>query len=274
MLQACSPRNGYYFMSDKKKLVMREKRIISGNIMEIEVYPVFEAPRSTTRKRKARLTPPKQQNLNDKNARKHLARLINTNFSEADIHLTLTYADAHLPETQERAERDVRNFIRRINTRRKKKGLKPLRYISIIEGIGADGRSGRPHHHIICDGDMPRDEVDAVWRKGRCNSSRLQPDEHGLTALARYISKEKKAGKRWHQSKGLKQPVIAINDNRWSKRRSQQFADHFAERDFEKLFPDWVCSGYQVAFSDVLGLYSLSVMMRRIGQPSRKRKSA
>ena len=38
-----------------------------------------------------------QKNLNDKNARKYVERLINQNFGDRDIWLTLTYDDDHLP---------------------------------------------------------------------------------------------------------------------------------------------------------------------------------
>lgn len=246
------------------RLIMREKRIVSGDFMEVEVYPVFESARSQSRAMKCKPSLPKQRNLNDKNAKKHLTRLINANFTDKDIHLTLTYNTKELPSTTEEAENDVRNFIRRVNTRRKKLRLPGLRYISIVEQVAEDGKPGRIHHHIVCDGDMDRDELERIWKKGRCNSSRLQPDESGLTGLAMYLTKESKRGKRWHQSKGLKQPIISVNDWKWSKRKSQDMAKVITERDFEKNYPGWHCSKAEAKLNEMLGLFSIITFMRKI----------
>ena len=38
-----------------------------------------------------------QRNLNDKNARKYVERLINENFTDRDLWLTFTYDNEHLP---------------------------------------------------------------------------------------------------------------------------------------------------------------------------------
>ena len=53
----------------------REKRILSGRYLEIEIYPVTLQDTKMNRKEKRKETKPKQQNLNDKNAKKHLTRL-------------------------------------------------------------------------------------------------------------------------------------------------------------------------------------------------------
>lgn len=66
---------------------------------EIEIYPQFRSmdevpPEGRTIKKDNNKA---QKNLNDKNARKYVERLINENFSDRDIWMTLTYDDAHLP---------------------------------------------------------------------------------------------------------------------------------------------------------------------------------
>lgn len=64
----------------------REKKIYSGKILEVELYPVYKSGREIPRRaKKEKLSTKEQRNLNDKNARKKLTRLINTNFGEGDI---------------------------------------------------------------------------------------------------------------------------------------------------------------------------------------------
>lgn len=69
------------------KMKSREKRIKSGNQLEVEIYPVTEHGHRHDRKRK--LSRPEQQALNEKNAVKTFIRLVNTNFVSGDIIITL-----------------------------------------------------------------------------------------------------------------------------------------------------------------------------------------
>jgi hypothetical protein len=75
---------------------------------------------------------------------------------------------------------------------------------------------GRWHHHIVMDGDVDMDTVEAVWNLGKRNEiRRLQRDENGLVGMARYITKEKskkgKYQKTWCASKGLRKPKEKVN---------------------------------------------------------------
>ena len=84
-------------------MIYREKKIYSGNMLEIEIYPITLQERKQSRKRKEKQSLPKQRNLNEKNAKKHLARLINTNYSDKDLTVTLSYDNEHRPESEEAA---------------------------------------------------------------------------------------------------------------------------------------------------------------------------
>lgn len=238
---------------------IREKRIYSGDMLEVEIYEISYKERAKSRKRKMRESTRAQKNLNEKNRKKHLARLINTNFTNKDIHLTLTYTQADLPDTQEQAEKDIRNFLRRVKRYRKKQQLRDLKYIAVIEWKGADGRARRVHHHIIMNGDMPRDEIERIWKAGRCNSSRLQPDQEGFAGLARYLSKTRKAGKRWMQSRNLEQPKIAINDWKYSR---AQFARMIPE-DIAENFQEYSISNYEKSCNEFTGDIGISILLRR-----------
>jgi hypothetical protein len=63
-----------------------------------------------------------QRKLNAKNSQKRLTRLMNANFTDGDLIMTLTYADGCYP-TPERARKDMTNYIKRVRTYRKKQGL-------------------------------------------------------------------------------------------------------------------------------------------------------
>ncbi|OUC52461.1 hypothetical protein B7939_00620 [Eggerthia catenaformis] len=183
------------------------KTIKSGKITEIEIYPEFS--RSSLRKHKEvkRKNNQHQNNLNDKNSKKKLQRLINCNFSKNDIWATLTYDNEHLPKTMNEALKNMQNYIRKLNRIRKKAGKPNAKYIYITEHS-----STRCHHHLIISGDMSLDDIEFNWTKGRRNNTRrIEENEDGLDALALYMTKEErqeKNKKRWNQSKNLEKPKV------------------------------------------------------------------
>ncbi len=253
----------------------REKRIYSGDYYEVEIFPISYLEQRQKRKQKEKLTKPKQRNLNHKNAIKHLIRLINSNFTKYDIAVHLTYDDENLPHDEEQGRKDIQNYIRRLKTAIKKKGLPDLKYIAVIECHNPDeGRKGiRIHHHIIVSGDLSRDEVEATWGKGRCNADRLQPDEFGFEGLARYISKDPRGSKRWSQSKNLKQPVVKVNDHKFSRRKVDQLARCQGERELiELLYPDYTLTSIEPQVNEVTGAIYIYIKMRKKTTVAGRRK--
>lgn len=83
----------------RKSLVYALKEIRAGEQLEVEIYPQFrsmdEVPENGQKEK--RDNSQAQKNLNDKNARKYVERLINHNFHDDDLWITLTYDDEHLP---------------------------------------------------------------------------------------------------------------------------------------------------------------------------------
>ncbi|MHC1772968.1 MAG: hypothetical protein AB9907_14805 [Flexilinea sp.] len=194
----------------------RTKTIKSGPVLESEIYPIWNT-RSETRSARERVTREAQQNLNRDNAVKKLVRLVNTNFTDRDLAITLTY-EGPTPDLHQ-AQKDIRNYIRRVRDLRRKHGLSEMKYIYVIEGQGPgqkqkpDGdqmalpgipESGgdkvitRVHHHIILSGaELPdvdtRDVLERLWGKGWANCRRLQPDaDSWLEAIARYMVKKRR----------------------------------------------------------------------------------
>ena len=138
----------------RKKVVYALKEITAGEQFEVEIYPQFrsmdEVPPEGLKKDNTKA----QKNLNDKNARKYVERLINENFTDRDIWITLTYDDEHLPPDGDidAAIKNMQNYIRRINYQRKKQGFGNCKYIYVTE-YNPDEEI-RWHHHLVMDGDL------------------------------------------------------------------------------------------------------------------------
>ena len=129
------------------KSVYATKTIKAGEQFEIEIYPEFTKKESKLYKLKK--INKAQRNLNDRYARKRVERLINTNFSKNDLWITLTYSNDHLPASLDEALKNIKNYIRRINYKRKKLGLEKAKYIYVTEH--SKEKKIRCHHHLIMD---------------------------------------------------------------------------------------------------------------------------
>jgi hypothetical protein len=253
----------------------RAKTIKAGDVLEIEVFPIWNTQDQARRARK-HTTREAQRNLNDKNARKKIVRKINANFGEDDIAITLTYADGFLPD-QDQARRDIQNYIRRVRAYRRKLGLPEMKYVYVIEFAGDGGKPKRVHHHVIMSG-MDRDEAERLWGKGFANSRRLQPNDNGFEAIARYITKERNGGsKRWCASKNLAEPKITTADRKISRRKAEKMAQDFENAPaaiFGKLFPEYDFTGCELYRSQFVGgVYIYARMIKKQTAPP-KRASA
>ena len=99
----------------KQKPFIRQKTYHCGPInkkseyIEVDVFEHIETTRRA-RKKKELLSPPKQQNLNDKNARRYFSLLVKSNYTAGDYIILLTYEDD--PDTIEAAEHRVELFLR------------------------------------------------------------------------------------------------------------------------------------------------------------------
>lgn len=241
----------------------REKKIYSGPILEVEIYPITARQKKQARNKKIKESLQKQKNLNEKNAKKQLIRLVNTNFTNKSLAVHLTYSDDNLPASEEEARKDVVNYLRRIKHFRKKNGLGALKYIAVIEyKEQREGKNIRIHHHIIMN-EMDRDIVEQLWTKGRANADRLKADEFGYEGLARYISKDPQGNKRWTQSKNLKMPTIRVSDSRFTKSKINKMATNPEDRElFEKLYPGYTFNSCQTALNEINAATYIYIKMR------------
>ena len=179
------------------------KTIRSGDVIEIEEY---FSPRAISkdypRGANENLTPEEQKKVNERQARKKLARLINTNFGKEDLFITLTHAYRLDYDT---AKAELNKYLRRVKRWRTKQGLPELKYVAVTEH-----KAKREHHHVIMSG-MDLTAAVELWQQGRVMISRLDPAGE-YKGLANYITKEppEERRRRWSQSRNLDKPKVTI----------------------------------------------------------------
>lgn len=206
-------------LNDKHIIHYRTKTIKSGNVLECEIYPVWNTHSSLRRARHFK-SRDAQKRLNQKNAIKNIIRLANTNFTDNDIWGTFTYETKRLPKTVEDAQKEFTKFIRRLKYYAQKNNFPNLKYIYTTE-FENDEKKGkkRVHHHIVIN--FPdRDVAEKLWRNGaRTQTRRLQADESGYEGLIRYITKDPKGSKQYITSKNLEKPQITIADCKFTRHK-------------------------------------------------------
>ena len=258
------------------KLQYRTRTIKAGPITEVEVYPVFGRNQERrARQAKANMTPERMERANHAAAIRKVIRLANANFTSNDLHVTLTYA-GQAPDW-EQCQRDVRNFIRRLQRLREKRGLEKAKYIYAIEDQ-EDGEKKRIHAHMLLSGGVSREEIEACWRKGWANCDRLQPNEEGLAAIAKYITKAQKNRKKWVCSHGLKQPKVSVSNTKLSRRRVEALASELEtvwKEVLRRAYPGEEPVSCEVWTSDVMEGVFVRAMMRDVrGGQERGREGA
>ena len=208
-----------------KWLQYNAKLFTSGNMLELEIYPINPVWKKNKGMKRAEASGPSrkaQRNLNDANTRKHVSRLIHANFSSSDIWVTFNYGHERMPADLAEAAKHLRNYFKRLRRYIKKHCLPELKYIYVTERVENE-KTGKvhTHHHIIMNF-RNRDIAEGLWTLGgRSQARRLQPDSDGsLEGLAKYIAKpETKEGKRkgaktYAHSQNLVKPEMRQSENR------------------------------------------------------------
>ena len=275
----------------RKKVIYALKEITAGDQFEIEIYPQFRSmdevpPEGRTIKKDNNKA---QKNLNDKNARKYVERLINENFSDRDIWMTLTYDDEHLPPDGDvdAAIKNVQKYIRRINYQRKKRGLPNAKYV-YVTAYNPDAEI-RWHHHIVMDGALDMETVESCWKQSSRNEvRRLQTDENGLSGMANYIVEEKNrvpSEKRWNSSQGLRDPRIKVVHSKrpaagGSYKKIGSFVDKMVkDRDsipeiLKKWYPDMDFTNAAVYYNDFIYMHECGKGGRQVKRRIRRIRRA
>ena len=173
------------------------------------------------------------------------------------------------------------NFLRRVAYLRKKRGLPPLKYLLITQ-IGRK-KGGRIHHHILMNGGLDRDEVEALWWKvkeskkkkrpavmyGWANADRLKPNKKGIANMAGYMVQDSTGKKHWTQSQNLEKPWYnPPNDKKYSRRQLAKIAklppDSEEYRAFwEKKYKGWELVEVEQQYVEQSGWYFYLTMRRK-----------
>lgn len=261
-------------LRDKQISKYRTKTIKSGDMLEIEIYPINTAL-ATGKRMKKNTSRGAQQNLNNKNAQKNLIRIVNANFTKDDIWITLTYDNAHLPADLDQAKKDMTNYIRRLQRYIKKHDMDELKYVYVTEYAESDTKK-RVHHHMILNF-KDRDAAEMLWKNGgRTQTRRLQPDDFGLTGMVKYIMKQKRNAhvKRYTPSRNLKKPKITVADNKITRRRAEKLAREqvVAEEVFQKMYKDYCFKDIEVKYSHYVSGAYIYVRMSKINPVQQKRR--
>ena len=266
---------------------IREKKIYCGeNYMEVDLYSLSEYQlerKKGKRSKKKYVSLPKRERMNDKNARRKFVQIVETNFGQGDIFLTTTYKDIYLPKSYEDAQRESRNFLRRIKDRMKAEGIKEeLKYV-VITSMREGKRKDKPvrfHHHYILSCGLDRDTIENLWRRrrkkgekigdaiGYANSKRIQEDINtGILGLANYLSRHTSYKRKWSCSQNLKRPFERTNDHKYSRKRLIQYAlDPYDIERWEKIYPGWTVAdkdlGIEAKYNDFTG-WAVYLKLRR-----------
>lgn len=253
----------------------RVKTIRSGELVEVEIYPVYTGGKRLPSEKKGE-TSDSMKKVNQKNAEKKFIRLVNANFGKDDLHITLTH-EGELP-TKERAEKDVKNFIARIRYRWKKMGLDPkdMKYIYVMEYRTEEEarKAGRPkirlHHHLLLSKGLNREMIEDLWQLGGCNTTKLKPNVYGpgLLNIASYLAKDPRGGRRWGASLNLKKPKVTISDTKITRHRAGRMGRDDYERDrvIQKLYPDCHLLTAYTTYNEINGgTYIYAELRRRDG---------
>lgn len=227
---------------------IRNKKTISGPMLEVDYYPVFsDSRRIPTRAPKTKPSTEAQEKYNRAQAKKKIVRLVNANFDNTDFFVHPTYEDWQAPQSEEQARRDIVNYLRRIKTKRKSELKKAAAELAELEEFYKDKGSkftaarldklrhkvkklSEPFKYIYV---MEQQEYKSGKRKGqlnwhfhlfatagldaeqmeelwpyRINCNRYQPEKFGFEAAAKYIAKDPQGNKSFAYSKNLTQPTV------------------------------------------------------------------
>ena len=237
-----------------------------GPMLEIEAYPVFRRKAQATRARRTEKTKKAQEDVNDRNARMKLDRIIQHNFPEWDSFVI--GLDYEIEPTPEQAEKDRAKFIRDCRALYKTAGVE-FKWVAVTPWLTKTGRPvKRLHHHIVMTGGVDEKAIRALWmkrRNGRIHLDPLQPDSNGVTGLARYLKQHLHGAKRWTGSRNLETPPPIYPKRHMSKGRAFKLAmDYEAARTvFEKQHKNYSFVAMEVRFSDTVDGAYIYVRMRR-----------
>ena len=199
----------------------RKKTIVAGPLVYEAIYPLPN-PRDSraVRQGKKNMTKDAQKRMNQKNKWLKLELLMAANFRPGDIVLTLTFDNAHLPDSRAKVMGCAREFFKKLRALRKARGA-PVKYIYVVEHNHSrddptftpvkQAQQGRYHIHMILNGTGADDaDIRSCWDGGLIEWHLFELNrDRTYESLAHYYCKEVAdyvGARAFIPSRGLAQP--------------------------------------------------------------------
>ena len=191
----------------------RFKRVQAGRLVrEVLWTPAFPGDSAKTRAEKSRYSSEARRKINDRYSWQKLKALLAANFTDKDLVLTLTYDDAHLPESHKQARGKLKQFFAVLREHRRQNQQPDLKYIYCTENKHGDGRF---HHHVVINAaGEDYAGLRRLWTYGQ-NLHFERVDIYGYEELAKYLTKEARefghpsvGARSWVASRGLRKPEV------------------------------------------------------------------
>jgi hypothetical protein len=258
-----TPEERVELTRDKNIERVRTKTIKSGEMLEVEIYPVYNTRLSLPRATKKKYSRAAQRKLNNRNAVKKIVRLVNTNFKPGvDIWVHLPYDDENLPATLEAAQKNMQNYVKRLKRYAARQDWAELKYVYITEGGGNTNK--RFHHHMTVN--FPdRDVAEWLWKGGEYpRANRLRDSVFKFEGMARYVSKDPQGSKRYVASRNLKKPIESRADFKFTRGGVLKILQgrRDAKTEFERRYKGYRFLDMKAFISDFVSGAYLYVRMR------------
>ena len=284
------------------KMGYRTRTTRAGDRIEAEIFPAYGREKmGILRAARKHQTREAQERANHARSIRWHILLAEANFTQDDYFVHLTYRGEE--PTYERCQADVTNFISRIRTARRRKGLPKVKYMYAIEG--GEGRE-RIHVHMLMSGGLSWEEIQRIWDRkrggrksgnretggGMAKIERLETADGKLEGAVLYIAKElwakgyrKKPGRdeveeiarymashpgnrrQWCSSRNLTKPKVRTSDTKVSNGRVKKIARGFrqeAEEIMAKVYPGWMLKKCSIYQSDIVDGVYIRCVMRRV----------
>lgn len=191
------------------------KLVVSGHIVEVYTYEKMPTPNIARKKEREDKTIDEWESdvkgdrrQNDRKARWNLIRLVNSNFTEHDKFVTLTFAENICDLDEAHLEFD--KFIKRM---RRKYGK--FKYVAVVEFQ----KRGAIHYHMITDLPyIPKDTLARIWRNGFVRINDIEHVDNVGAYISKYMTKEDRdirlrQRKKYFASLNIERPLIVKGDS-------------------------------------------------------------
>lgn len=229
----------------------------AGKTIEINKYYSFRwHTKGEKRENKADESSEAQKRVNQRQAETKLRRLLNNNFEDGDLLITLDFFRENLPRGSDEMQLHMSKAMRKLKALMHKDG-EALKYVYVKEV----GRKSSRHIHAVIN-KTKMEYLRKVWPHGGIHIQPLYSNGNYGQIAAYFIkyaikteeSEGKLIGKRWYGSRNLKKPKVikkVITSGKFS-REAREVKGY-------KVLPDSISEGV----SELTGFEYFSYMMIR-----------